>query len=567
MKKVISTLIVAIALTTIKALACTNIIVTKGASADGSVMVTYAADSHTQYGELYHHTGQVWPKGTMIKIHSWDSGNYLGEIPQVARTYSTMGNMNEFQLIITETTFGGKESLVDTTAILDYGSMIYLTLQRAKTAREAIRVMADMMESYGYASEGESFSVADKNEAWIMEIVGKGMKFDKKGRNINKGAAWVAIRIPDGYISGHANCARITTFPLNDPDNCLYSKDIIKFAKENGYYQGPDKEFSFADAFDPGSYGHIRGCETRVWSIFNNLGGGKIGDNEASFYLDYASGENPANRMPLYIKPAHPLSVKEVADAMRDHFENTPFDFRFDAGAGPFENPYRWRPMTFKYEDKEYEFERSTATQQTGFWLLGQARPQLPDVIGGIIWFGVDDTATSCLTPVYSSGLETPLCFRVGNGSMIRYSDSSAFWLFNRIAQFAYSRYKDIAPEVQKVASEHENGALKIIPQVDKNALRILNESRDENKVKAYLTDWSNKFADRMFRSFKKLDEYLLIKYIDGNIKRQNADGSFATKYGSEEYIPMPLQPGYSERWHKVIGYEGVMQPVPEEIK
>ena len=360
---------------------CTNIIVTKGASKDGSVMVTYAADSHTQYGELYHHNGGVWPKGTMIKVYEWDSGRYLMDIPQVSRTYSTMGNMNEFQLIITETTFGGRESLVDTTGGIDYGSIIYLTLQRARTAREAIKVIAEFMETYGYCSEGESFSIADKNEAWIMEIVGKGVKLGKNGKNLNKGANWVAIRIPDGYISGHANCSRISTFPLNDPENCLYSKDIVKFAKENGYYDGPDNEFSFCDAFAPASFGTLRGCETRVWSFFNILGGGKIGDKDASYYVDYAAGTNPSNKMPLYIKPAHPLTVKDVADAMRDHFEDTPFDFRYDLGAGPYNNPYRWRPMSFVSDGKKYEFERSVATQQTGFWLLGQARNWLPGQI------------------------------------------------------------------------------------------------------------------------------------------------------------------------------------------
>ena len=530
--------------------ACTNIIVTKGASKDGSVMVSYAADSHTSYGELYHVQGRIWPKGSMLKIFQWDNGRYIGEIPQVHRTYSTMGNMNEFQLIITETTFGGKESLVDTTAKMDYGSLIYVTLQRAKTAREAIKIISDLMDTYGYCSEGESFSIADKNEAWIMEIVGKGMKFDKKGRNINKGAAWVAIRIPDGYISGHANYSRITTFPLNDPENCLYSKDIIKFAKENGYYSGPDDKFSFSEAFDPATFEVLRGCETRVWSFFNILGGGKIGDKDASYYLDYALGTNPSNRMPLYIKPSHLLTVKDVADAMRDNFENTPMDFTHDLGAGHFECPYRWRPMTFTSNGKTYEFERSVATQQTGFWLVGQARPWLPDAIGGIIWFGVDDTATSCLTPVYSSGNVAPLCFRVGNGNMMKYSDSAAFWLFNRIANFAYSRYKDIAPEVRKAIDEHENGALKIVPDVDAQALRILKENNnDTTKVKEYLTGWSEKFADRMFKTFKNLDEYLLVKYMDGNIKKQNPDGSFKNN-GFDAVTPeMPYQPGYPQKW------------------
>lgn len=543
--------------------ACTNIIVTKGASKDGSVMVTYAADSHIQYGELYHHTGRTWPKGTMIDIIEWDSGRYLGKIPQVERTYSTMGNMNEFQLIITETTFGGLNSLIDTTGIMDYGSLIYITLQRAKTAREAIAVIIDLVEKYGYASSGESISIADKNEAWILEMVGRGTKLDKKGRNINKGANWVAIRIPDGYISGHANCARISTFPLNDPENCLYSKDMIKWARDNGYFNGKDNEFSFCDAFAPASFSTLRGCETRVWSFFNILGGGKIGDKDASFYVDYAAGTNPSNKMPLYIKPAHPVSLKEVADAMRDHFENTPFDFSNDLGAGPFQTPYRWRPMTFKSGDKTYEFERSIATQQTGFWLLGQARSWLPDVVGGIIWFGVDDTATSCLTPVYSSGTEAPNCFKVGNGDMVTYSDSSAFWLFNRLAHFAYARYNLVAPEIRKAIDEHENGAVKIIPEFDAIAVRMLNEEKDEQKVKEYLTDKSNMFADRMFKTFKQLDGYLLVKYIDGNVKKQNPDGTFTRTPNNPDYIVSPDWPGYPQKWLDAIAKE--MTPISVE--
>ena len=542
--------------------ACTNIIVTKGASKDGSVMVTYAADSHVQYGELYHHNGQAWPKGTMIDIYEWDSGKFLGRIPQVARTYSTMGNMNEFQVIITETTFGGNEALVDTTGIMDYGSLIYITLQRAKTAREAIKIFVDLVEKYGYHSEGESLSFADKNEAWIMEIVGRGTKLDKKGNNVFKGANWVAIRIPDGYISGHANYSRISTFPLNDPENCLYAKDMIKWARENGYFKGKDEEFSFCDAFSPASFGTLRGCETRVWSFFNILGGGKIGEYDASHYVDYAAGLNPANRMPLYIKPAHLLTVKDVADAMRDHFENTPFDFSHDLGAGPYDLPYRWRPMSFTASDgKKYEFERSIATQQTGFWLLGQARSWLPDVVGGIIWFGVDDTATSCLTPVYSAGTEAPNCFKVGNGSMVKYSDSSAFWLFNRISNFAYLRYNSIQPEVKKAIDEHELGALKIIPEFDAIAVKMLKEDGDIDKVKEYLTDKSNMFAARMFKTFKKLDEYLLVKYIDGNIKKQNPDGSFKTIYNENNSV-MPSQPGYPQKWLDAIAKE--MTPIGE---
>lgn len=539
--------------------ACTNILVTKGASTDGSVMVTYAADSHTLYGELYHTPANLFPKGSVLRVTEWDTGRYMGEIAQVQRTYSTMGNMNEYQLIITETTFGGREELIDTTGIIDYGSLIYITLQRAKSAREAIEIMAELVETYGYASSGETFSIADKNEVWIMEMVGRGTKLNKKGVNELKGAVWVAIRIPDGYISAHANQSRITTFPLDDPENCLYHKDVIKFAKEMGFYSGEDSLFSFCDAYAPADFGTVRGCDARVWAAFNKLCKGRIGDKPADYYLDYALGNNLKNRMPLYVKVPEKVSLKEVADVMRDHYEDTPMDMRKDIGAGGFELPYRWRPMEFQVGEREFLNERAIATQQTGFWLLGQARSWLPDEIGGILWFGVDDAATSCLTPVYSSSVRVPDCFAHGNGNMTTYSPTSAFWLFNRVAHAAYLRYNLIAPEVRKVADEHELGALKIIPTVDKEAERIFRESPD--KVKEYLTGWSELFASRMFAKWEELDRYLLVKYIDGNIKRQNPDGSFQDN-GNNAGIPAnPMQPGYSQKWKESVAAD------PESVR
>lgn len=531
--------------------ACTNILVTKGASADGSVMVTYAADSHTLYGEMYHTAATIYPQGSIMKIFEWDTGKYMGEIPQVNRTYSTIGNMNEHQLIITETTFGGREELVDTTAIMDYGSLIYITLQRASSAREAINIIGNLVATYGYASEGETFSIADKNEAWVMEIIGRGVKLNKKGINTNRGANWVAIRIPDGYISAHANQSRITTFPTDDPENCIYEKNTIKFAKENGLYSGNDEDFSFCDTYAPANFSALRGCEARVWSAFNILGGGRIGDRPAMDYFDYAKGDNMNNKMPLYIKPDHKLTVKEVANVMRDHFENTPLDMRNDIGAGGFELPYRWRPMTFKYDGKEYTNERAIATQQTGFWLLGQSRSWLPDEIGGILWFGVDDAATSCLTPVYSSSVSAPHCFEVGNGDMTTYSPTSAFWLFNKVAQQAYLRYNIIAPEIRKAADEHESGSLEIIPSIDKEALRIYSEQPE--KLKQYLTNWSDLFADRMFKKWENLSNLLLVKYIDGNIKQQNPDGTFKDNGNGHNIPAFPLQPGYSEKWKESV--------------
>ncbi|MHC1779954.1 MAG: dipeptidase [Bacteroidales bacterium] len=529
---------------------CTNVIVTKGASKDGSVMVTYSADSHQLYGELYIRKGGNFAPGTMLKIYEWDTGKYLGEIPQISKTYTTVGNMNEHQLIIGETTYGGLEQLVDTTGLVDYGSLIYVTLQRAKTAREAIKVMADLVKEHGYYSSGESFSIADKNEAWILEMIGKGTKI-VNGKNVNKGAVWVAIRIPDGYISAHANHARITTFPKNDPENCLYAPDVITFARENGLYKGSDADFSFSDTYAPLDFGGMRGCEARVWSAFNILGGGMIGDVPYTNYLDYAMGHNPKNRMPLYIKPKEKVSVKMLADVMRDHYEETALDMTQDIGAGGHALPYRWRPMNFTVDGEKYTNERAIATQQTGFWFCGQARSYLPDEIGGILWFGVDDASTSALTPIYSSSLRVPECFREGNGNMMTYSPTSAFWIFNRITNFAYLRYDLVAPEVKKVANEHELTAMERIPAIDAAALALLKSSPE--KAREFLTDYSVNTAQQLFNKWVELDRYLLVKFIDGNVKKERAPGCFLDNGHSKSIPASPTQPGYSERWKRAV--------------
>ena len=346
----------------IKSEACTNVIVTKGASADGSNMVSYAADSHWLYGELYFRPAADWAPGSKIKIHDWDSGKYLGEIDQVPHTYQTVGNMNEHQLIIAETTFGGRAELRDTSGKIDYGSLIYIALQRCRTAREAINLITELANKYGYYSDGESFTIADKNEVWIMEMIGKGCEI-QNGVNINKGVVWVALRIPDGYVSCHANQARIRTFPLNDKENCLYSEDVISFARKNDYFTGNDAEFSFCETYCPLDFGGMRACEARVWSAFNIMGKGKFiyeDDKEGNLtkdsydFIDYAMGHNPKNKLPLFIKPAKKLSVKDVADIMRDHYEGTPLDMTADIGAGGNALPYRWRPMSFEYELKKY---------------------------------------------------------------------------------------------------------------------------------------------------------------------------------------------------------------------
>ena len=530
--------------------ACSNILVSKGASKDGSVLLSYSADSHILYGELYYKKGNVHAPGTMLKIYEWDTGKYLGEIAQAPRTYNMVGNMNEHQVIITETTFGGLPQLEDTTGIVDYGSLIYITLQRSKSAREAIKIMADLVNEYGYRSSGESISIADKNEIWILEIIGKGTKM-VNGKNVNKGAVWVAMRIPDGYVSAHANHARITQFPLNDPQNCLYSPDVISFAKESGLYKGSDKDFSFSDVYAPLDFGSMRGCEARVWSAFNIMGKGKIGDKPSDFYLDYAMGHNAANRLPLFIKPAEKISVKDVANIMRDHYEGTALDMTKDIGAGGHALPYRWRPMTFKVDGASYTNERAIATQQTGFWLVGQSRNWLPDEIGGILWFGVDDAATSCLTPIYTSTLKVPECFAEGNGHMTKYSSTSAFWIFNRVTNFAYLLYDRVAPEIRVAIEEHETAAMDRTPSVDAVAMNLYKES--PQKAREFLSDYTVTTAQSMFMKWKNLDEYLLVKYIDGNVKKQDKNGCFLDN-GSGRNIPAsPSQPGYSDMWKKAV--------------
>lgn len=556
--------------------ACTNVIVTKGASADGSCMVSYAADSHWLYGELYFKPQADWKVTDKLRVYDWDSGQYLGLIDQVEHTYKTVGNMNEHQLIIAETTFGGRHGLNDPNGIMDYGSLIYITLQRARTAREAIKVMAELTNRYGYFSEGESFSIVDKNEAWIMEMVGKGAE--------KKGSVWVALRVPDGYISGHANQSRIATFPLNDPENCLYAEDVIDFARSKGWFNGEDSEFSFRDAYCPADFGALRGCEARVWSAFNILSHGwftfeetkgNLVTKDAYSYVDYAMGHNPDNRMPLWIKPAKKVTVKNIADVMRDHYEGTPMDMTTDIGAGGNALPYRWRPMDFEYEGKKYTNERAIATQQTGFWFVGQARGNYPDVIGGILWFGTDDAATSYVTPIYSNTEKVPECFRQGNGNLLSYSATSSFWINNRISNACYRMYNIMAPYVRERIDKFENEQMEKVRQNDVKALELFKKSMDSAEragkkkslaydvmtdtgasfaaVKRLLTSYSVKTAQDIFKQWQELEVTLTVKFIDGNVKAQNADGSFKHTDFSAGIPDGLTQPGYTDTWKEAV--------------
>ena len=562
---------------------CTNVIVTKGASADGSVLVSYAADSHTLFGELYYHPAADWPAGSTLKIYDWDSGKYLGEIDQVEHTYQTVGNMNEHQVIITETTWGGRPELADRRGRIDYGSLIYVALQRAKTAREAIEVIVDLANTYGYASEGETFSIADKDEAWIMELVGKGTNI-RNGVNANKGIVWVALRVPDGAICAHANQARIGAFPLNDPDNCLYAKDVISFARRKGYFEGPDEEFSFKKAYCPVDFGTVRGCDARAWSAFNILtdgwftyydADGNAVTKDASSYLDYAMGYNLDKDMPLFVYPKKKVSVKMVADVMRDHYEGTPMDMTQDIGAGGNALPYRWRPMEFEAVDGKYLNERAIATQQTGFWMVGQARDYVPDIVGGILWFGTDDAATSYVTPIYTSITEVPECFRVGNGDMLHYSPTSSFWINNRVANACYKMYNVMAPHVRaKIDAfevdqmEHKTHSVDSMAVVMYNEVaaklqKKLNSGRDVMvsrkpfaHVTRYVSDYSVRTAQEQFAAWVSLEEELLVKFIDGNVKPQDEDGTFIHSEYSEG-MPVKVEwPGYTELWKETVAHE-----------
>ncbi len=518
---------------------CTNFLAGKNATTDGSTLISYSADSYFLFGALYHYPAATYAPGTMLDVVEWDTGKYLGKIKQVEKTYSVIGNMNEHQVSIGETTFGGREELVDTTAIMDYGSLIYIALQRSKTAREAIKIMTDLVAEYGYYSEGESFSIADPEEVWIMEMIGKGPK--------NKGAVWVAQRIPDDCVSGHANQARITTFPLDDKNNCLYAEDVIAFAREKGYFKGKNSEFSFSDTYAPLDYSALRICEARVWSFFRKV------NPDMEKYITYVKGET-AERMPLWIKPAFKISAQNVKEYMRDQYEGTEFDMSKGVCAGPFGSKLRHSPLSFKVDSVEYMHERPVATQQTGFTFVAQMRNWLPGYIGGILWFGVDDAASNIYVPMYCGINSIPECYNQNNGSLLEYSPTSAFWIYNAVANFAYGKYSFMMQDIKKVQSHWENDFNILVPAVDKTAAGM-----NEADARAYLTDFSNSQAENSTAAWKKLGEYLLVKYMDGNIKKEK-DGKFLQ---NEHHIPPGIiRAGYPAEFLKKIAAENPGQRV-----
>ena len=528
--------------------ACTNFIVGKNASIDGSTMVTYAADSYWLYGSLYHYPAATYPEGALLDIYEWDTGEYRGKIKQVSQTYNVVGNMNEHQLTIAETTWGGREELIDTTGIMDYGSLIYVTLQRAKTAREAIVTIVNLVNEYGYYSSGESFSIVDPNEAWIMELIGKGPG--------SKGFVWVARRIPDNCISGHANQARITTFPLENRKNkttissknlkkiynpevtTVYAHDVISFAREKGYFNGADTEFSFSDTYNPLDFSGVRACEARVWSFFRRH------DRSMDKYLSYIMCDTK-ERMPLWIQPERKLSVKDLQDAMRDHYEGTPLDMSKGAGAGPFNSVYRMTPLIYKHNGKEYFHERPVATQQTGFSFIAQMNENRPAEAGGILWFGLDDATCNVYVPIFSCITEIPESMSEKNGSILDFSWTSAFWVNNWVASMVYPRYSMLYPEVKKRQGKLEQEFFMDVQEAEQHIAQLIQEGNNK-EVRTFLNQFCQIEAEKAINSWRKLGEYLMVKFLDDAIKGEKG-GKFD---GNHKRIPNKVtRPGYSSEF------------------
>lgn len=536
MKQILSygALLAALSFGTMNAEACTNLIAGKGATTDGSVMMTYSADSHNLYGHLHHSAAGKHSKGETRKIFEWDTNKPLGEIPEAQETYNVVGNMNEHQLVIGESTWGGREELADTTgqAVMDYGSLIYVTLERAKTAREAVEMMGDLVEKHGYASEGESFTIADKNEVWVMEMIGKGAE---------KGAVWIAVRIPDNAISGHANEPRIRKVDLKDKKNVLHSKDVISFARKRGYFTGKDEDFSFADVYGEHDAATRRGCDARVWSYFRRF------NKDADKYYDWCNGTSD-EPMPLYIIPDRKVSLAEMQESMRDHFEGTPFEMTSDIGAGPYHVPYRWRPMEYEVDGKKYCMERAIATQQTGWSYVSQSRDWLPDAVGGVLWFGTDDTNTTVYMPFYCGMTEVPS--ELTEGDINTLSLDANFWVNNIIANQAYYRYDQMIPDIRKVQGGLEKSFQESRPEVEKMLVGLV-ESGNPEAYREAVNKEGAAIAKNATDAYRDLAGYLFVKFMDGNQKKTDAEGNFIkSEYGIPVY---PTFPGYDKTYYENI--------------
>ena len=535
-------------------MACTNIIVGKDASADGSVFVSYNADSYGMFGNIYHHVGGTHAKGEMRKVYEWDTNKYLGEIPQAERTYTVVGQMNENQVSIAETTFGGRAELYETEGKqigsealptgIDYGSMIYIALERATSAREAIDIMTGLAATYGYCSEGESFSVADKNEAWILELIGKGAG--------EKGAVWAAVRIPDDCVSAHANQSRITRLSQYAKKQVLCSKDVITFARQKGYFTGKDADFSFRDAYAPNDFSAVRYCEARVWSIFNHFCDGM------DKYVDYAMGNDLKGEMPLYMKPKKPICLSYVMNAMRDHFEGTPFDIRNELGAGPYNMPYRPTPLEWESEGKTYFNERPVSTQQTSFCFIGQMQAKYPDPIGGVAWVTNDDPNMAPFVPLYCGITEMPPCFQKVPDVQdeVTFSWYSAFWVQNAVANMVYPYYKKMFPDVLKQRDQlEEEFDSPEAAEVDRAMVKLLADEGRERLI-GRLNEITGYNALKMMDTWRHLFEFLVVKHLDMARKETefDEDKMFDSFKKTPNGLPVPPErPGYPEAFRKKI--------------
>lgn len=526
------------------AFACSNLIVGKKASVDGSVMVSYNADDYGMFGHLCHYPAGTHPKGTMRQIYDWDSGVYHGEIEEAPVTYNVIGNINEFQLSIGETTYGGREEMVDSTGILDYGSLIYVTLQRAKTAREAISVMTSLVEKYGYNSEGETFSICDPNEAWIMEMQGTGAG--------SKGVVWVAMRIPDDAICAHANQSRIGKFNMKDKKNVLYSKNVISYARKMGWFNGKDSDFSWKNTYAFPDFSGRRFCDARVWSFFNHYA------DDFDRYLPWALGKDKdAEDMPLWIVPNRKLSVADVENGMRDHYEGTALALDTTSiGGGIYEMPYRPTPLTFTVDGKQYFNERPISTQQTAFTFVSQLRSWLPREIGGVLWFGNDDANMVAYTPVYCGNTVQPACYNTKGADAVTFSSDNAFWLCNMVSNMVYPRYSQLFPELKAVRDSLETSYFASQTSIEKQAADLY--QTDKAAALKLLNNYSNAKADEMLASWKHLATRIIVKYNDMAVKKEK-DGKL---------LQSVTRPGYPASFgRKLVKETGDWYAVPVEKK
>ena len=532
--------------------ACSNFIVGKKASVDGSVMCSYSADDYGMFQNLCHYPAAKHAKGEMRKIYDWDTNKYHGEIPEAAQTYSVIGNINEWQVTIAETTYGGREEMADSTGIMDYGSLIYVALQRSKTAREAIKVMTTLANTYGYNSEGETFTICDPNEAWIMEMMGKGAG--------SKGAVWVALRIPDDAVCAHANQSRIGKFNMKDKKNVMYAKDVVSFARSKGWFQGKDADFSWKMAYAKPDFSGRRFCDARAWSMLNHF-------YDMTPYLDWALGKNPdAQDMPLWVVPNKKVSVKDVENVMRDHYEGTPLSVAdgSDIGGGIWEMPYRPTPLMYKVDGKQYFNERPVSTQQSGFVFVSQMRSWLPREIGGVFWFANDDANMAAFTPVYCSMTERPECYNTPGADALHFSKKNAYWVCNMTSNMVYPRYSLMFPTLKEVRDSLDNSYFAAQTGVEKKAQELY--AQNPQAAVKYLNDYSVEKAQQMLARWNQLFEFMVVKYNDMIIKPTDKNGTFEkTQYGLGA---RPARPGYPEKYAKeLVKQSGDKFLVPESGK